>query len=298
MDTRKPSWTTSSFLIYAGGLIVLGAAVGALGYLANAYGEGAFAGWALLVLAVLYAIAHILKRRDRWLAAGIFAFASVVAWAVFVGSLWVWFGWLSTSEGTGFPFHGFSVARLSLELLVLASVFDDLRRFRFPFIAAIGVVVGWLFLTDLVSGGGSWSAVVTLVVGLAYVAAGSASSRPSAFWLHLAAGALIGGSLLFWWHSGDFEWSLVAIAAIVYVAVAHGTGRSSWAVLGTVGLVLAAGHFAIEWTRVGIPFLFSGANPSNGPRGYVPSLVFAFVGFLLVALGLLTARRRARLQPE
>jgi hypothetical protein len=69
-------------------------------------------------------------------------------------------------------------------------------------------------------------------------------------------------------------------------------------VLGTVGLVLAAGHFAIEWTRVGIPFLFSGANPSNGPRGYVPSLVFAFVGFLLVSLGLLTARRRARLQPE
>jgi hypothetical protein len=69
-------------------------------------------------------------------------------------------------------------------------------------------------------------------------------------------------------------------------------------VFGTVGLVLAAGHFATEWTRLGIPFIFSGASPSSGPRGYVPSLVFAFVGFLLVALGLLTTRRRARLQPE
>jgi hypothetical protein len=298
MDVRKPSWTTSSFLIYAGGLTVLGAAFGALGYLASSYGDGTFAGWALLVLGVLYAIAHILKRRDRWLAAGIFAFAAVVAWAFFVGALWVWFGWLSASDGNGFPFHGFSVARLSLELLVLASVFDDLRRFRFPFIAAIGVVVGWLFITDLVSGGGSWSAVVTLAVGLAYLAAGSTTTRPSAFWLHLGAGALIGGSLLYWWHSGDLEWALVAVAALLYVAVAHRSGRSSWAVLGTVGLLLAAGHFAIEWTRLGIPFLIAGANPSNGPRGYVPSLVFAFVGFLLVALGLAVARRRDHLQPE
>ena len=181
---------------------------------------------------------------------------------------------------------------------MVASVVDDLRRFRFPFIASIGVLVGWLFLTDLVSGGGSWSAVVTLFVGLAYFAAGSATGRPSAFWLQLGAGLLIGGSLLFWWHSGDLEWSLVAIVGILYIGVAHGTGRSSWAVLGTLGLVFAAGHFAIEWTRVGIPFLFGGANPASGPRGFVPSLVFAFLGFLLVALGLAVGRRRARLQPE
>jgi hypothetical protein len=298
MDVRKPTWTSSSFLIYAGGLIVLGAAVGALGYLAGSYGDAAFAGWALLVLAILYAIALGFKRRDRWLAAGIFAFASVIAWGVFVGSLWVWFGWLSTNDGTRFPFHGFSVARLSLELLVLASVVDDLRRFRFPFLASIGVLVGWLFLTDLVSGGGSWSAVVTFAVGLAYLAAGSATRRPSAFWLQLGAGALIGGSLLYWWHSGDLEWSLVAVVGLVYIGIAHASARSSWAVLGTLGLVFAAGHFAIEWTRVGIPFLSGVANPASGPRGFVPSLVFAFLGFLLVALGLAVGRRRARLQAE
>src|SRR6185437_9279936 len=98
MDERKPVWTTSSFLIYTGGLVVLGSALGALGYLAGSNGRAAFAGWSLLVLAVLYAIAHALKNRGRWLAAGIFAFASVIAWAVFVASLWVWFGWFSIRD--------------------------------------------------------------------------------------------------------------------------------------------------------------------------------------------------------
>ena len=290
MDERKPVWTTSSFLIYTGGLVVLGSALGALGYLAGSNGRAAFAGWSLLVLAVLYAIAHALKRRGRWLAAGIFAFASVIAWAVFVGSLWVWFGWFSIRDATTLPFHGFSVARLSFELLVLASVLDDLRRFRFPFIAAIGVAFGWLFLTDLVSGGGSWSAVVTLIVGLAYFAAGSARTRPSAFWLHVGAGVLIGGSLLYWWHSGDLDWALVIVAALVYIAVARGTGRSSWAVFGTLGLLLATTHFAQEWSHGGGQSLVSGFIPIM-VRGWVPPLVFAVVGFAIVLLGLLSERR-------
>lgn len=286
---RKPVWTSSSFLVYAGGLVVLSAAIGALGYLAGRNGHGAFAGWALLVLAVLYGIAVALDRRGRWLTAGIFAYASVIAWAVFVGALWVWFGWLSPSAVARGPFHGFSVARLSLELLVLAAVAADLRRFAFPFIASIGVLVGWVFVTDLVSGGGSWSAVVTLVVGLAYAAVGGASSRPTAFWFHFAAGALIGGSLLYWWHAGDFRWVLVAVASLVYVAVGHRTARSSWAVFGTFGLLMATAHFSDKWSHGGaggdlVPFV-----PVH-VRGWVPPLVFAFTGFLLVGLGL--ARRR------
>ena len=49
----KPVWTTSSFLIYPGGLTVLGAALVALSYLAGQYGDVAYVGWALLVLVVL-----------------------------------------------------------------------------------------------------------------------------------------------------------------------------------------------------------------------------------------------------
>ena len=292
MDREKPTWTSSSFLVYTGGLTVLGAALGALGYLAAHNGKGAFVAWALLVLAVLYAIAHAFKRRGRWLTAGIFAYASVVAWIVFVGALWEWFGWLDNVGGS-FPFDGFSVARLGLELLVLAAVVDDARRFAFPFIVSIGVVVGWLFVTDLVSGGGSWSAVVTLLVGLAYLAIGSASTRPSAFWFHVASGLLIGGSLLYWWHSSDWNWALVCVVALLFVRIARSSGRSSWAVFAAIGLLAASSHFAAEWAGHR-----SGSSLTIGPspnllsfHGWVPPLVFAFTGFLLVALGLAAARR-------
>ncbi|HVP75079.1 MAG TPA: hypothetical protein VMS63_03575 [Gaiellaceae bacterium] len=281
MKVGKPRWTTASFLLYAGGLTVLGAALAALGYLSGHYGKAAYAGWAALILVVLYALAHAYRRRDRWIASGIFGFASVIAWAAFVGALWSWFGWLSGASASSFA-H-FSVARLSLELLVLAAAIDDTRRFRFPFIASIAVFVGWFFVLDLLSAGGNWSAVVTLLVGLAYLMAGAASSRPTAFWLHLAAGTLIGGSLLYWWHTSDADWALVSVAALVYVGIAYASHRSSWAVLATLGLIAAGAHYAGEWSHGSI-----NVSTSTVPsiRGWVPSLVFAFVGFLLVTLGL------------
>jgi len=231
-------------------------------------------------------MAHAFRRRDRWIASGIFGFASVVAWAVFVGALWSWFGWLSSRSASSFG-H-FSVARLSLELLVLAAALDDTRRFRFPFIASISVFVGWFFVLDLLSAGGNWSAVVTLFVGLAYLmAGGAAGSRPTAFWLHLAAGMLIGGSLLYWWHTSDADWALVSVAALVYVGIAYASKRSSWAVLAAFGLIAAGAHFAGEWSHGSI-----NVSTSTVPsiRGWVPSLVFAFVGFLLVTLGLASRR--------
>src|SRR5437868_5474367 len=94
----KPRWTTASYLIYAGGLIVLFAALGALAYLSSRYGDAAYVGWAALILVVLSGIGIGLKQRGRWVAAGIFGFASVIAWAVFVGALSTWFGWLHTAS--------------------------------------------------------------------------------------------------------------------------------------------------------------------------------------------------------
>jgi hypothetical protein len=281
----KPQWTTASFLLYAGGLTVLGAAVAALSYLEGSYGDAAFAGWAALVFAVLYAKADAWRRRDRWVAAGIFAFASVIAWAVFLGALWSWFGWLSHASSS---FGRFSFARLSLELLVLAAAFHGRRRFRFPFIAAIAVFLGWFFVLDLLTAGGNWSAVVTLLVGLAYLLAGAAAgSRPAAFWLHFAAGALIGGSLLYWWHSTDTDWSLISVAAIVYVGIAYATKRSSWAVFAALALLAAGEHFAAKWSHGTITL---SASTITTARGWAPSVVFAFVGFLLVVLGLASRR--------
>jgi hypothetical protein len=296
VDAFKPRWTSASFLLYAGGLTVLGSAVGALVYLSRSYGDGALVLWTLLVLAVLYALAHAYRIRDRWIAAGVFAFASVIAWAAFVYALWVWFGWLH-STSFSHPFEGFSVARLSFTLLVIAACIDDGRRFRFPFISLITVFAVWYFVTDLISGGGNWSTWVTLIIGLIYLAAAGATDSPSSFWWHLGAGVLIGGALLKWWHVSDLDWALISVAALFFVAVGYASKRSSWAVLGAVGLFLAGSHFAVEWSK-GTTSILGVRNP----RDWVPYAVFAFVGFLLVALGLRRAGREAgepeRLEPE
>ena len=273
MRAGKPIWTTSSFLIYTGGLTVLGAGIGALGYLSSTNGSGALAGWALLVLVVLYGLAHDFRRRDRQVAAGIFAFVSVIAWGAFVGLTWRWFGWLGTTSS----FKHFSVARLSLELLILIAARDDRRRFGFPFITLISALVGWFFVVDLITSGGSWTAFVTLVIGLVYLIAGAVSDKPSAFWLHLVGGALIGGSLVYWWHTSDAQWALISIVSLIYVLIAYATKRSSWAVLGTVGFFAATIHYV-----VGSPL----AVVRQGVAGWAPSVAFAGLGFWLVLLGM------------
>jgi hypothetical protein len=280
VDLLKPRWTTASFLVYTGGLTVLGSAIGALSYLSGSYGDGALLLWSLLVLAVLYAIAHAFRIGGRWIAAGVFAFSSVLAWAVFLYALFVWIGWLHQTSISG-PFQGFSVARLSFILLILAACVDDGRRFRFPLISLITAFAVWYFVTDLISGGGNWSTWVTLLVGLVYLAVAGAMDSPSSFWWHLAAGLLIGGALLKWWHHSDLDWALIAVGALVYVSIAYGTKRSSWAVLAAVGLYLSGEHFASEWSNETVSI-----TGVTDIRGWVPWAVFAFVGFLLVALGL------------
>ena len=277
MAAGKPVWTTSSFLVYAGGLTVLGAAIAALSYLSGQFGAAAYAAWALLIWVLLLAKAEAFRRTERWLAGGIFAFASVIAWGAFVAALFTWFGWLDRSFGS------FCLARLVLELLVLLAATSTGHRFEFPFIAAISVSVGWFFVIDLLSSGGNWTAWVTLFVGLVYLLAGVVSESPSSFWLHLAAGLLIGGAFVYWWHTSTFDWILIAIASLLYVAVAYGSKRSSWAVLGTLGLLAVTTHFSDKWSHHHVS-----ASPASvsALHGWVPPLVFAVLGGVLVALGL------------
>lgn len=305
----KPIWTSASFLVYTGGLTVLGAAIAALEYLQGSYGKAAETGWALLVLVVLNVIARALRSRGRTLAAGIFAFASVIAWGALVALAFEWWGW----NGVSGSFSHWSWSRLALWLLVLAAAADDHRRFRFPMIRLISAVVGWLFLIDLITAGGDFTAAVTLIVGLAYLVAGSIRKEPSAFWLHLVGGLLVGGALLYWLHSGDTEWAFVGVFSTLFVIVGTRLRRSSWTVLGTIGFFLLAIRQSIEWTSFSpfagtgaggiIPF---GAGMGAGPgRGFgmfaagphdtwAPIVVFAVLGFGLVVFGLLARRRTVR----
>jgi hypothetical protein len=289
VQPRKPVWKTSSFLVYSGGLIVLGAAVATLFYLSGHYGKGWLTGWGLLVLVVLRFIAEALRFKGRWVAAGIFAFASVIAWGVFVALAWSWFGWLDHWSSA---FGGWSIAHLSLEFLILIAAIGDRRHWGFPFITLISALVGWFFVTDFISNGGNWTYVVTLIVGIAYFGAGTISREPSAFWLHLVGGALIGATLLHWWHTSDFDWALISAVAFVYVGIAYATKRSSWAVYATIGFFGATIHYLVGSPTSVFGAVASGTTPPH-VSPWAPALAFGLLGFWLVLLGLAGSGRRA-----
>ncbi len=214
MDIALPRWSPTAFLVYAGGFMTLGAAGGWLGYFSLRYGDAAYAGWAFVVYVLLGGTAYGLLRRGHQVAAGVFAFAAVIGFAAFLAALFNWFGWLG-HQGSGSTFAGFHAGRLVVELATLGAAAKALRIFRHPLLMLPVVLLAWLLVTDFLSGGGTWSAIVTLSVGLVFFAsalsADAGPRRPYGFWLHLAAGLTIGGSLLFFWHSGTFDWILVAI---------------------------------------------------------------------------------------
>ncbi|MFL5961169.1 MAG: hypothetical protein ACJ75G_13015 [Gaiellaceae bacterium] len=291
MRETKPVWTSSSFLVYTGGLTVLAGGGLALGYLSGHYGSGAKAGWALLVLVILYVLAHVFRVAGRQVAAGIFAFAAVIAWAAFLVFLFEWWGW----NGVNGSFSHWSWSRLALWLLILAAAWDDRRRFGFPFIRVISAVVGWLFVVDLITAGGNFTAVLTLLVGIAYLLWGAVHRTPSSFWLHVVGGLLIGGAILYWAHTGDAEWAAVSIAALCFVVIAYATRRSSWAVLGTIGFFAATIHYLVGSPTALAEGAFGLGDGERAPAvsPWAPALAVGLLGFWLVLLGLLGRRQAA-----
>jgi hypothetical protein len=300
---RKPVWQTSSFLVYTGGLTVLAGGLSALAYLSTQYsGGGARAAWALLILFLLLLLAESCRRAGTWVAAGVFGFTTVIAWGYFVGSVWSWFGWLTPWRSA---FHGWSLAHLSLELLILIAAGIAHARWEFPFIAAITVVVAWFFVTDFISNGGWWTYVVTFCIGVLYLLAGTASSRPSAFWLHFVGGLLIGVPILHWFNSSDFDFAVVLVVSLLYVLIAHGTRRSTWAVFGTIGFFIATFHYAAGsqsvlggsvvtrgTTCVATPAGQTCTSAGGGSSAWSIPLALGLLGLWLVWLGLLGRRRR------
>lgn len=285
VDVPKPRWTSSTFLLYTGAFTVLGSATAAYQYLSNGYGSLAFVGWTLLMFVVLLGLA-IGGRRRNWLVGGLFAYLAVTAFGTLVGALFEWWGWRGDNNARG-PFQGWNWAEWALILVVLMATTFALRKTRFPlFVLTIATLV-WLLVTDVVSGGGSWSAVVTLVIGFVYLLVAITVDRVYGFWLHVASGLLVGGALLYWWHSSTADWWSLAFAGFVFIRLGSVLRRSSWTVLGALGLFAAATYFSTHWARIG--FLFFSSEGS--PRVWAPIVVSAVLGFLFVLLGLWAARR-------
>lgn len=292
MDVITPRWSSSTFLLYAGTTVVLLAGAGFLGWLSDEFRDLAYVGWTAIALAVAAYLALGLRRARRPIAAGLFANIAVWAFAAFVAALWNWFGWLGASSDT--TLHGFHVARLLLLVLVLAAAVTALRTFRFPLIMATVAWLIWWLVSDLLSGGGDWSAVVSLAIGLGFLIAALAVDggprRPYGFWLHVAAGVTIGGALVYLLEGSSFGWIVVLLAALAYVRMGAVLGRSSWTVIGAFGVLVVAAHFTFEWTNANVLF-FEGDGPH---RPWAPSIVFGAAGLTLVVLGLLLARRDER----
>ena len=162
-------------------------------------------------------------------------------------------------------------------MTVVASAFA-LAVFRFPLLVLFLAASIYFLVADLISNGGDWTAIVSILIGLVFLAAAVGidlgESSYYGLWLHVAAGLVIGGGLLWFFHDGDVDFILVAVLALAYMAIGDGLARSSWIVLGAWGLLQTAEHFAAKWSSVGdilfyfLPFpFFPFQEPSFEERG-------------------------------
>jgi hypothetical protein len=303
VNVVRVPWSSASFLVYLGGLTILFATVALLIVQGESHSSGGLVFWALLILAAVTAATFAAKARGHSVTAGLLATSWVVAFVVFIGALLNWFGWLPDTDEGG-VFEGFRFWLLFLELTIVVVTAFALQVFRFPLLVLLLASSIWFFVTDLVSGGGNWTAIVTIAVGLAFLVAGIAvdegPSRPYGFWLHVAAGLTIGGGLVWFFHDSTFDWIVVAILGLAYIAFGTGLTRSSWVVLGAWGILQTTAYFADKWSNLGefffavfylFPFVVSFEGGSDHPHNWLGPLVFALAGAVFIGLGIVYARR-------
>jgi asparagine N-glycosylation enzyme membrane subunit Stt3 len=113
-------------------------------------------------------------------------------------------------------------------------------------------------------------------------------TRPYGFWVHVVAGLTIGGALLYWWHSSHFQWALIIVVGLVFMAVGSGIRRSSYAVIGTIGLVLATAHYAIGGP---VTQLYPAGEAPSGPSSWAAPVAFLCLGLFLALVGMVLWRR-------
>ena len=152
-------------------------------------------------------------------------------------------------------------------------------------------IVAWYFVTDVLSSGGNWSAWVSLLFGLFLLPTALVANRVYGFWLHVVSGLTIGGALLFFWHETDWNFILLGLVGLVYILFGSAIRRSSWTVLGALGLLLTTIHFIDKWFGAVDPitlFFGFGGQPKHD---WARPLGFIVLGFVYVALGILLHRR-------
>jgi hypothetical protein len=310
MNAVRVPWSSASFLVYLGGITILFATVALLIVQGDSHGAAGLVLWALLIFVALSSGAFLARGRGRFVTAGLLGASCVVAFVVFLGAFLDWFGWLTVEDEA--PLKGFRFWLLLLELTAIGASAVALRIFRFPLLVFFVALSTWFFVTDLISGGGDWSAIVTIAVGLVFLLAGIAvddgPSRPFGFWLHVAAGLTIGGGLLWFFHDGLVDWIAIGVAGGLYILLGDRLKRSSWVVFGAWGLLQTATYFADKWSAITefftfylffvFPFFVAfDEGGGENEHDWAAPLIFALTGLVFVLIGLWLARRRREAIP-
>jgi hypothetical protein len=295
----KPTWASSTFLQYLGTIFAL-FSLGSLFTVAQEeHGSGGLFGWSALALAILIVLVVGAEQRAEPVVAGLVAVIAVFCWAVLVASLFDAIGFDLAPNPRSFFNGGLGLDTILLEALVIGASAYALSRFRFPLLVLPLAAVVWYAVMDLLEGllggGNTATAILALLVGLVFVLVAAAydggGHHPYAFWLHVVGGLSVGGGILWFWHEHTWEWLLVLIVSLAYVAVARSLGRSSYAVLGAAGLVGTATYFIEKWFSLGSLVPFFPSEPDDVDKWGRP-LVYLALGAVLVALGILVERSR------
>jgi hypothetical protein len=286
----RPAWSGSSFLVYAGALTVLVSLNVLFALIADDHGSTALLGWSALILVLLVALAGASERAGRPVTAGLAAFVALVAFAVVLGSLFDSIGLADGAE----PFdRDLELGPLLAELAVLVAALAAARRFRFPLLlgaASLAKAVLVLDTTAGLFGLGNWLAFAALFLGLIELGVAlsldGAGKDAWAFWKHVAASLLIGGSVIWFFDGGDFGWVLIGAVSLVYVTMAGSLSRSVWAVAGAFGLFLVTSHFVDETDAIRsfVPFFDDGSG-DDGLDPWQIALVFTGLGVVYILLG-------------
>ena len=300
MNAVRVPWSGPSFLAYLGGFVVLFSLLILLGQQGQEHGSGRVTFLALVLFAALAVATGGAARTGHRVSAGLLSLSAVAAFVILVGALLNWIGWLADFDE---PLEGFHISFLALELLTVAAASAAWGALRFPPLIFVVAMASWYFTADLISGGGNWTAFVTIGFGLILLMAAVAADPVPAFWLHFAAGLLIGGGILYFFHDGDstFDWIVIAVTGLLFIAVGNALWRSTWVVLGAFGILQSATYFADKWSDLnefsfpGIPFFLGFFYYEGNPRdvrAWVWPVVLGATGLLFMAIAVMLAYRR------
>jgi hypothetical protein len=296
-DALRPRWSSANALVYIGGFVILFATAALLGILADDHGEWALVGYSALACALALGFALWLEAQGRSVAAGVLATLAVLFFGAVIGSLASVLGLLDAE------IDNYQPASLLLEASIIGAAVVALRRFRAPLLVLPLAATLWVLVADLGSLV-SWDEageVLSIAAGIALIVAAlavdGAGREPYGFWLHVVGGLAVGGGVLAL-VDGDVAWVFVGLLSLAYVAAAYLLGRSSYAVLGAIGILATTTYFTLDGFSFLGAFLPFGSGPvEEGLDPWQVALTFVVAGLVIVVLGLvedrITALRRA-----